>query len=204
MSCCSGHLQAAALCPVRHRDSTAHQQTAVATAGQRQQPSTGLPQQSTQRCRWMLLTSWGILRDDPASSCQQSCPDHLLSKIAAVVQCAMSWPCWQDSGVLTNAADVCCMSAACPAGRYSDSNTTTCKDCPKGSYCPGDAYRPTANPPVIPVPIGCPPNMTTVGMRSISARACGESATVKLTDLLPTRHWYQGERLVQERPCLQG
>jgi hypothetical protein len=65
------------------------------------------------------------------------------------------------------------VTAACPAGRYSVNGTQTCVDCPKGSWCPGGPFRPSAQPPVLPAAVPCPPHMTTLGMRSTSDGACG-------------------------------
>lgn len=64
---------------------------------------------------------------------------------------------------------------ACPAGRYSLNGELSCRDCPKGSWCAGAIFRPTTNgalQPSMPVAVACPANMTTLGQRSTSNRAC--------------------------------
>jgi hypothetical protein len=39
---------------------------------------------------------------------------------------------------------------------------------------PGGIYMPSAQPPQVPPAVDCPTNMTTIGVRSLSVRACGE------------------------------
>lgn len=39
---------------------------------------------------------------------------------------------------------------------------------------PGGVYMPSAQPPQVPPAVDCPTNMTTIGVRSLSIRACGE------------------------------
>lgn len=51
-----------------------------------------------------------------------------------------------------------------------------CARSPKGKYCPGGAYSITkAGVILAPLSYDCPLNMTTVGRRSVTIRACGES-----------------------------
>lgn len=58
---------------------------------------------------------------------------------------------------------------ACPAGRYSKT-ANSCTDCPKGHYCDGGVYvSGSTNQPIL---RACPSNMTTLGLRSQSVRAC--------------------------------
>jgi hypothetical protein len=39
---------------------------------------------------------------------------------------------------------------------------------------PGGIYMPSVQPPQVPPAVDCPTNMTTIGVRSLSIRACGE------------------------------
>lgn len=73
------------------------------------------------------------------------------------------------------------LTAACPLGRYVVNGTQTCIDCPKGSWCPGGPFRPSAQPPVLPAAVACPPDMTTLGMRSTTDRACGTSGAGRVS-----------------------
>mgnify|MGYP003586872557 CR=1 FL=1 len=58
---------------------------------------------------------------------------------------------------------------SCPAGRYA-AVANDCSDCQKGSYCAGGLYS-AANSPA---QVACGTNMTTIGARATSIRACGE------------------------------
>lgn len=56
----------------------------------------------------------------------------------------------------------------CPAGRYATTNN--CIDCDKGYHCAGGIY--TA--PNVPTRVICDTDLTTIGKRSLSIKACGE------------------------------
>jgi hypothetical protein len=99
-------------------------------------------------------------------------------------------------------------NCACPAGTWVSldaNNKPRCQDCAKGSYCPGSDYFLATNPlnplkdtmpgKLAPQPEPCPlgtngRNMTTLGRRATSARACGEHLT-------PTQHTYMPAQLGQ-------
>lgn len=93
-------------------------------------------------------------------------------------------------------------NCACPAGTWVSFDATgkpRCSDCAKGSYCPGSDFflaSNSANPlrltaPGLPAPqpVPCPlgtnaRNMTTLGRRATSSRACGEHTP---THILPCK-----------------
>jgi hypothetical protein len=56
----------------------------------------------------------------------------------------------------------------CPAGRYASGES--CVDCDKSSYCLGGTFDGLGAPGKV----GCPSDMSTIGKRSTSIKACGE------------------------------
>lgn len=96
-------------------------------------------------------------------------------------------------------------NCACPAGTWVSYDATgkpRCSDCAKGSFCPGSDYflatnslnplRSTSPGLPAPQPVPCPlgtnaRNMTTLGKRATSARACGEHNTTTPTAFVYTR-----------------
>lgn len=60
----------------------------------------------------------------------------------------------------------------CPAGRVAGDET--CTDCAKGSYCEGGTYTAPGTPSQTACPTADGEQMTTIGKRSTSKKACGE------------------------------
>lgn len=96
------------------------------------------------------------------------CPAGCASDGCVLDSTSGGYKCIKCSGTLTvNTDDGTC---GCPAGRYASDND--CTDCLKGSYCLGGKYT----GPGIPAMTPCPgtDQLTTIGKRSTSLKACGE------------------------------
>ena len=98
----------------------------------------------------------------------QRCPAGCAADGCVLDSTSGGYKCIKCQGLLTvNADDGTC---GCPAGRYATLNT--CVDCDKGSYCLGGTYTGEN----VPAPTPCPGTnqLTTIGKRSTSLKACGE------------------------------
>jgi hypothetical protein len=72
-----------------------------------------------------------------------------------------------QGSLLVSARDGSCH---CAPGTYA-SAANTCSPCPKASYCPGGTYTAPGSPDKL----DCGSNLTTIGARATSLRACGAS-----------------------------
>lgn len=93
-------------------------------------------------------------------------------------------------------------SYKCPAGQYYPGNGASCKACEKGSYCPGETYRPTA---IVSMGIHpCPDGYTTVGTGASTVSECSVETTTTTKTCVVGQPYIGGDGLYYASVTFSG
>ena len=107
-----------------------------------------------------------------------------------------------STGSATSTGSTTSTTYKCPAGQYYPGNGASCKACEKGSYCPGETYRPTA---IVSMGIHpCPDGYTTVGTGASTVSECSVETTTTTKTCVVGQPYIGGDGLYYASVTFSG